>query len=247
MAISLLMLARRRERTIPMAYAEGRYSYGEASGNRVVSAGLAIGIAGAVGSALVAALAMPSIGERMSGPIVIRNIPAPQPIEQERRTEPEKAERTAASNPTRVRPIIDVPAIGEPIQVTFDANIYPPADPMPGDITGGVTIADPVQPAAEPVYREASRDPRFARSFQPAYPPALEREGVVGTVRVRVRIGTDGRVISVVNLDATDPAFFAATERQALRHWRFRPATRDGVPVESEQTLTVRFEVPPRD
>jgi periplasmic protein TonB len=66
---------------------------------------------------------------------------------------------------------------------------------------------------------------------------------IEGSVTVRVLIGTDGRVRQVQVVRATDPEFAKATERQALRAWRFKPATRDGVPVEDWQTLTVRFDI----
>jgi protein TonB len=60
-------------------------------------------------------------------------------------------------------------------------------------------------------------------------------------VRVRVTIGVDGRVRAVEQVSATSAAFYRATERQALRHWRFRPATLDGRPVESRLVLEVIF------
>jgi periplasmic protein TonB len=44
-------------------------------------------------------------------------------------------------------------------------------------------------------------------------------------------------------LKASDSDFAKATEKQALNSWRFKPATRDGVPVEDWQTLTVRFDI----
>lgn len=58
---------------------------------------------------------------------------------------------------------------------------------------------------------------------------------------MKVLVGIDGRVKAVELVSADDPGFAEATRRQALRHWRFRPATRDGVPVESWRTMTVRF------
>ena len=45
----------------------------------------------------------------------------------------------------------------------------------------------------------------------------------------------------VEKVRATSDAFFRATEQQALRHWRFKPATLDGKPIESRTTMTVRF------
>ncbi|WP_235524059.1 energy transducer TonB [Sphingomonas sp. Leaf33] len=46
---------------------------------------------------------------------------------------------------------------------------------------------------------------------------------------------------SVERVDAANDAFYDATRRQALNRWRFRPATRDGVPYETWRTMTVRF------
>jgi periplasmic protein TonB len=94
-----------------------------------------------------------------------------------------------------------------------------------------------------PIFKAAFRDPRFARSFQPEYPVGKLRLEIEGSVTVRVLVGTDGRVHEVQVLRTTDPDFASATERQALKAWRFKPATRDGKPVEDWQTLTVRFDI----
>jgi protein TonB len=58
-----------------------------------------------------------------------------------------------------------------------------------------------------------------------------------------VLIGADGRVKAVEKLRATSDAFFRATEQQALRHWRFKPATVDGRPVEARKVMTVHFQL----
>jgi len=131
-------------------------------------------------------------------------------------------------------------------------TIVDPIVPIAGDgaIVGGEIRLDgadsgeilpPVVPPAGPVLVKASPDPRFAARFRPTYPPALRREGLEGSVTVRVTIDEQGRVIAIEQVRATHPAFFEETRQQALRGWRFRPATRDGVPVRSEQVLTVQF------
>lgn len=102
-------------------------------------------------------------------------------------------------------------------------------------------VRDVVKPT--PVFKAAERDSRFARNFQPDYPVGMLRQEIEGSVTVRVLIGTDGRVRQVQILRAADPDFANATERQALKAWRFKPATRDGKPVEDWQTLTVRFDI----
>jgi protein TonB len=107
----------------------------------------------------------------------------------------------------------------------------------------GTGVEPRVEPVRDPVLTDAGIDQRFARNFQPAYPPAMQRLNEEGKVVVRVRIGTDGRVVSVERVSASSDAFWEATQRQALRAWRFRPATRDGVAVESVKVMVVHFQL----
>ncbi len=58
---------------------------------------------------------------------------------------------------------------------------------------------------------------------------------------MRVTIDARGRVTAVEMVKASNPIFFEETKRQALKSWRFVAATRDGVAVESVQTMTVHF------
>ena len=94
-----------------------------------------------------------------------------------------------------------------------------------------------------PIFKAAERDVRFAGNFQPDYPIGMLRQEIEGSATVTVLIGTDGRVRQVQILRATAPDFAKATERQALKAWRFKSATRDGKLVEDWQTLTVQFKI----
>lgn len=114
------------------------------------------------------------------------------------------------------------------------------------DGTGGDDFTETVRELPKPplpIFKAALRDPRFARDFQPEYPVGKLRLEIEGSVTVRVLVGTDGRVRQVQVIRATDSDFARATEKQALKSWRFKPATRDGTPVEDWQTLTVRFDI----
>ncbi|WP_332812642.1 energy transducer TonB [Sphingomonas sp.] len=125
---------------------------------------------------------------------------------------------------------IDPPAIANP----FDNVIVPQTFDPP---------AEPPKPMIEPVRMEAQVDPRFADRLQPPYPLSEQRAGNEGIVKVRVRIGADGRVVSVEKVAAASDAFFEVTQRHALRQWRFKPATLDGSAVESVKVMTVRFQL----
>lgn len=123
-----------------------------------------------------------------------------------------------------------------------------PGDPPIGG-TAGPTDTGPITPPyipppppiPEPVLTEPQIDPRALPAFQPDYPGAMIRQQMEGKVTVRVSISAEGRVTGIEKVSATDERFWIATERHALRKWRFRPATRDGVPVPSTKVLTVRF------
>jgi periplasmic protein TonB len=103
------------------------------------------------------------------------------------------------------------------------------------------TAETPFTPITTPVRIDAT----FLKGveIQPAYPPSLARQDIEGVVTVRVLIGTDGRVKAVEQVSASEPEFFEATRRQAMRYWRFKPATSDGMAVESWRQMTVRFKL----
>lgn len=115
------------------------------------------------------------------------------------------------------------------------------ADDGAGSDIGGTALPPPVVP--KPIFHKAERDPRFASNFQPDYPAGLLQKEIEGSVKIKVLIGADGRVRQAIVLSASRPDFGKAAERQALREWRFKPATRDGVAVEDWQTLTVTFTI----
>ena len=110
-----------------------------------------------------------------------------------------------------------------------------PVDPGPP--------ARPVDPPPAPKLVFAELDPRYAGAFQPDYPASEQRREIEGVAKVRVLIGTDGRVKAVELVSTDSPGFFAETKRRALAKWRFTPATRGGVAEESWKTMTVRFEI----
>jgi periplasmic protein TonB len=126
-----------------------------------------------------------------------------------------------------------------------------PTDPLAGIIIGkgNPFPGDPVEPLGGeiithvPVRVEPSLDSRYVGALQPAYPPSLQRQDIEGVVTVRVLVGQDGRVKAVEAIRSDQEEFLAATRRQALTKWRFKPATEDGVPVEGWREMTVRFTI----
>lgn len=157
----------------------------------------------------------------------------------EKPTPPEVRPQPQFPKTQNARPI-DNPAKPDVIVPTKGPEVIQISTEPPLIGRGGT--AGPLNPPTfEPVKTVATMDPSAAGRFQPDYPLSLIRAGIEGAATVRVLIGTDGRVKQVEMVSATDPAFFDATRKQALRYWRFRPATTDGTPTESWRVMTVKF------
>ena len=87
------------------------------------------------------------------------------------------------------------------------------------------------------------RDPRNLPT-QPRYPPEMIRLGKEGVVEVEILVNPDGRVGDARILKSSGfSAFDNATMDEARRKWRFKPATRDGVPYAQWTRQRVVFEL----
>ncbi|MDQ8756965.1 TonB family protein [Sphingosinicella sp. LHD-64] len=198
------------------------------------------------GFALVVAMHAAALGAVLliKGPVIIP--PAFPPMDvynvpPERTPDPAPPPRPEVETQTPIRtidPIVRTPD-GARDQIAIVSGTGP-VQPLGGTGTGFVEQVQPPPPLT-PVRRDAEIDQRYAAAFQPPYPTSEQRAQREGTVRVRVTIGADGRVRAVERLSATSDAFWAVAERQALRHWRFRPATVDGRPIESTKVMTLHF------
>jgi periplasmic protein TonB len=108
----------------------------------------------------------------------------------------------------------------------------PQLDPGPGSATG---------PAHEPVLTAQGIDFRHPLS-QPSYPPSAIRAGSEGKLALQILVGTDGRVRDARVLETSGFTLLdQAAVDEARRHWKLRPGTRDGTPVEQWYTLKVVF------
>ena len=73
----------------------------------------------------------------------------------------------------------------------------------------------------------------------PVYPIEAAREGIEGTVRLDVTVGTDGTVRSVRVLSG--PAILTSAAANAVRDWRYGVTFLAGQPIETQQYVTVVF------
>ncbi|WP_337846020.1 TonB family protein [Sphingomonas sp.] len=210
------------------------------SAHRPASAGASLIILGAIafGATLVGPTLAPIVfvDPVLNTTHIPLDQPTPEPVVQER------DKRTAVPlpqpRPHQPAPNVIVPGSGTPIGTTPDPSS--PAGPVvadPGPLSGGAPIAPP----APPVIVGATVDPRYADALQPPYPQSEIRAQTEGRLTARVLVGVDGRVKAIEILRSPSRGLAEATRRHALTKWRFKPATRDGVPYEDWMTMTLSF------
>lgn len=173
------------------------------------------------------------------GPTVISSYPVPPPPPP---PDPDVVEKSPPKSVlTAPKPPFAPPKASEADVRVADPLILQPVGPVIPAIDPG-PVVEP-SPPLPPVRIAARLDSRYAGAFQPDYPLPELRAETAGASKVRVLVGTDGRVKAVEDAGSTTPGFFAETRKRALAKWRFKPATSDGTPVESWFIITVRFEV----
>ncbi|HWH22423.1 MAG TPA: TonB family protein [Allosphingosinicella sp.] len=187
-------------------------------------------------------------GMKIFKPLVVKDVvepPEPEPIPPEPVKDQKPVPRDTQID--YVKPVVPTRPQG-PVVLHEPKNDVVAFDPGPigkaDEPAREVVVIPPPPPKAEPK-PEPVRVKAKLRSgdLQPPYPPGEEQMGREGSVTVRLTIGADGRVKAVEKVSATSDAFFHATERHALRAWRFSPETVDGKPVESRTVMTVKFEL----
>jgi TonB family protein len=107
-----------------------------------------------------------------------------------------------------------------------------------------VSVLDPATAAAVPqVYpvRDDVKAPVVVRRVNPVYPASVRRNHVSGIVIMQTEVDEAGNLVDayVVKplIGLTEPAL------DAIRQWRFTPATRNGEPVRSLFALTIQFKL----
>ena len=212
-------------------------------GSRTVGLGAALLVNGTIIGALVLFVAPGVVNRIVHDPTIGIQIPEQDPPPPVDEVKPEVKTESQEYPVVIPKPEVKAEQTDNQVRGTEEIPVdrTPPID-MGKDKGEAIVTREPETPPLPPLIA-AQIDPRYANAFQPEYPPSEIRAERVGTVSVRVLIGTDGRVKAVEQVRATSPAFFEATRRHAMRAWRFKPATRGGTPQESWKVMNVRFEM----
>lgn len=151
------------------------------------------------------------------------------------RVEPEKVEiekpRVVPTTSTSVQ------------QKKVEIEPLPIVDPQPGD-----TAVDPLQVAkVEPIGNGitpplAGAHLEYEVAPPPPYPIQAIREGLTGTVMLRVLVDVDGKPIDVqIERSSGHRALDAAARKQVLAKWRFKPALENGRAVQAIGLIPIDF------
>ncbi len=159
--------------------------------------------------------------------------------------DPPPPEPQPSTDPNSSQSRIDRPQAIVPIpQPRIEPVPIPLPFPDPGAIVGpGV---DPPRPGPAPVVEPVRVGPRFATpesKVRPPYPPSKVRTEEEAALKLRLSIDARGRVTAVEPVGRADRAFLDAARRHLIAHWRYRPATEDGMPIASSTVITLRFEL----
>ena len=84
--------------------------------------------------------------------------------------------------------------------------------------------------------------PVFTSARPPVFPTEARQHGWRGSVVLMLTVAVDGRVTQVEVVESSGYATLDAAAVRAVRTWRGRPATRDGVPYQSKWKKPIRFE-----
>ncbi len=86
----------------------------------------------------------------------------------------------------------------------------------------------------------ADRDPEVANEFKVPYPDEARRAGIEGTVRLRIVVDNEGRVVDVQVLNG--PGFgLNEAAREAIKRFKFRAAIKGGEAVSTTMVYNYTF------
>lgn len=107
-----------------------------------------------------------------------------------------------------------------------------------GENSLGANLAEGAKQPAAPAGGDV-KPARLISSVPPSYPALARTQHVAGDVRVDALIDATGRVTTMKIVSG--PSLLHQAAMEALRQWRYQPATLDGKPVAMHLTVTLQF------
>ncbi|HTZ99739.1 MAG TPA: TonB family protein [Candidatus Aquilonibacter sp.] len=161
-----------------------------------------------------------------------------------------RAPRWPSFDPDAATPKIRAPLSGTDKD---SQQTNPPEIVGPAGSAASLPISSQPANLAEPKPPADANEPSPARAasglqrgaliyhVDPVYPEIARNEEVQGTVKLGVTIDETGAVREVVAVSGPTPLVEAA--RNAVRRWRYTPSLLDGKPVETQEQVSVVFQL----
>jgi protein TonB len=114
-------------------------------------------------------------------------------------------------------------------------------EPNTGALNAGL-VGDNKQPVAPAAPLPVGGDvvqAKLISSVPPAYPPLAKSQHISGNVLVDALIDANGRVTTMKIVSG--PALLHQAAMDALKQWKYRPATLDGKPTPMHLAVTIQF------
>jgi protein TonB len=122
-----------------------------------------------------------------------------------------------------------------------------PSNPDDGHALAGLgrTLGSAAAPAGGDGARARGKfhPPEVSRRFRPDYPLDAFQARAQGSVDVMVTIGTDATVRDAHVYQSSGNASLDRAAVEAVRHYAFRPARRDGEIVEAQAVVTIDWQI----
>jgi protein TonB len=123
------------------------------------------------------------------------------------------------------------------IALSNDAQPEPNEEGLNAGLVGGNN--QPSAPAASLLVGGDVRQAKLIFSVPPVYPTLAKNQHVSGNVLVDALIDANGRVTTMKVVSG--PTLLHQSAMDALKQWKYQPATLDGKPVPMHLTVTIQF------
>src|SRR5579863_6635541 len=182
-----------------------------------------------------------------AGPATKTNSPAPVKTATSQPTAPPKSSAAGVTSAMVASALNAHPTATQRADAS-QSLVEPSVDVAPASentavLPGAIGSSDaPPPPEVKPEAVKVGGDvkaPRLISSVLPLFPTVAKEAGITGDVVIRASIGKKGDVghMEIVS----GPAMLHQAALQALRRWKYQPATLDGEPIDTQILVTVKF------
>lgn len=174
--------------------------------------------------------------------------------------EPPKPKEKPKQKPHRdiIKPVVrpvEKPDIVQPEPIPIEPEPPEPvpettsqSDPTPQDIqnnepvsAGGGSVNEGGKRGNSGSTVGATHIGGYLNNPKPPYPNRSREEGEEGSVGLEVVVTEDGRAAQVTVIKSSGYARLDRSAKHAVEKYRFKPSTRDGIPVESVYRFSITF------